>query len=445
MNIILLSGGSGARLWPLSNEARSKQFLRLIKNEDGNTQSMVQRVFSQIAAAGLNLSAIVVATSESQVDSIRSQIGSAVEIVTEPERRNTYPAIVLSAAYLHFCKKVKPEEPVIVLPVDSYTEPEFFQTLERMAAVVGAGTVNLALMGAKPTYPSEKYGYIIPLDDGTDDLSIESFIEKPSEDRARELIARGAFWNCGVFAFRLSYVLARLKSELRVTSFEEVRERYRELERNSFDYAVVEKERSIAMIPYTGYWKDLGTWNTFTEQMDGCALGKVLLDDTCENTHVVNELDIPIIVMGAKDMAVVASYDGILVTDKARSANIKPYVEKIQQRPMYEERRWGEYRVLDFVTNSDGSKTLTKRITVLAGKCISYQIHYHRSEVWTIASGKGEFILDDVISAVGRSDVLQIPVGAKHGIKAISDLELIEVQLGMELEESDVIRLAYSW
>jgi mannose-1-phosphate guanylyltransferase len=175
------------------------------------------------------------------------------------------------------------------------------------------------------------------------------------------------------------------------------------------------------------------------------ALGQVLMDDACENTHVINELDTPLIALGARDMVIAASYDGILVTSKERSANLKPYVERVRRRPMYEERRWGEYRVLDYVTHSGENKTLIKRLLILAGKSISYQIHHHRSEVWIIAAGEGEMILDDRRQIVRQGDVLSIPVGARHGVRAISDLEIIEAQMGAELEESDVVRLALDW
>jgi mannose-1-phosphate guanylyltransferase len=447
----------------LSNEARSKQFLRLIQDEQGQIQSMVQRVFGQIQASGLNPGTLTVATSDSQVDAIRGQLGDAADIVTEPERRNTYPAIALACAHLFFERGVGPEEPVVALPVDPYAEIGYFHTLKRLAELVAAGARKLALMGVKPTYPSAKYGYILPAHGGSAPggadpspwIPIEGFVEKPDEARAGELIRAGALWNCGVFAFRLAYMLERIGEFVPMEGFGmkgsgtggfgALRARYGELPKNSFDYVVAEKESSIAMIPYEGFWKDLGTWNTFTEHMGQRVMGRAFMDDTCENTHVVNELDTPVIVMGAKDLVVAASYDGILITDKEQSANIKPHVERIQQRPMYEERRWGEYRVVDYVSYADGSKVLTKRLLILAGKSISYQVHYHRAETWIIVHGEGELLLEDERRRVGRGDVLEIPVGAKHAIRGISDLDIIEVQMGTELEESDVMRLSMEW
>ena len=161
MNIILLSGGSGKRLWPLSNDHRSKQFLKLLKKEDGSYESMVQRVYRQIKEAGIRAN-IVIATNNSQVDFIKTQLGEEVDIVVEPERRDTFPAIALSSAYLALEKKADPGEPVLVLPVDPYAELEYFHVIQRMEAAVQQNAADIVLMGIKPTYPSAKYGYIIP-------------------------------------------------------------------------------------------------------------------------------------------------------------------------------------------------------------------------------------------------------------------------------------------
>ena len=161
MHLVLLSGGSGKRLWPLSNEARSKQFLRLLPSDDGRKESMVQRVYRQIRKAGID-APIIVTTSEIQVSPIRSQLGDDVEVVAEPVRRDTYPAIVLAAYYLKYKKQCDRDEIVIVLPVDPYAELGYFEALNKMGRNVEKGISDLVLMGIQPTYPSEKYGYILP-------------------------------------------------------------------------------------------------------------------------------------------------------------------------------------------------------------------------------------------------------------------------------------------
>ena len=205
MHIVLLSGGSGKRLWPLSNDIRSKQFIKIFKTESGKYESMVQRVYRQIKSV-LPEADVTVATSRSQVSSILNQLGEQVGISVEPCRRDTFPAIALSAAYLSDVKGVSLDEPVVVCPVDPLVENEYFAALGRLCQQVDKGEANLVLMGIEPTYPSEKYGYIIP-SDGGEVSQVRNFKEKPDEATAREYIRQGALWNGGVFAFKLSYLL----------------------------------------------------------------------------------------------------------------------------------------------------------------------------------------------------------------------------------------------
>ena len=162
MNIILLSGGSGKRLWPLSNEIRSKQFIKIFKTENGY-ESMVQRVFRQIRKVDRGAK-VTVATSKTQVSALHNQLGGNVGISVEPCRRDTFPAIALASAYLHDIQGVSGEEAVVVCPVDPYVEDDYFAALNRLGELARSGEANLALMGIQPTYPSEKYGYIIPVD-----------------------------------------------------------------------------------------------------------------------------------------------------------------------------------------------------------------------------------------------------------------------------------------
>ena len=441
MNIILLSGGSGKRLWPLSNDTRSKQFLKLLKDEQGKAESMVQRVYRQIKEASIKPS-VVVATGKSQRDSIRSQLGNNVDIVLEPEIRDTFPAIVLSCAYLAYEKGVNEAEAVLVLPVDPYADLNYFKALLEMEKTIIDGKSNLVLMGIKPTYPSTKYGYIIP---NKERNTVDRFQEKPSEDYAEKLIAEGSMWNGGVFAFKLGYLMNIAKNYVDFTSFEEIEEKYGDLPKISFDYEVVEKEKSITMVEYRGQWKDLGTWNTLTEVMDSNTLGNVILADSCSNTHVINELTIPVTVLGVNNAVVAASPDGILISDKHESSYLKTYVDNIYQRPMYEERQWGEYKVLDYAAYEDGISSLTKSIFIKAGKSISYQSHSIRDEIWTILDGTGHLLIDGHVINVKRGDVAYITKGQKHAIRATTDLRMIEVQIGNELVETDVKRYEWNW
>ena len=437
MNIILLSGGSGKRLWPLSNDVRSKQFLKIFRKADGTKESMAMRMYRMIKEVDPE-STITIATSENQIPQIKAQLGEQVKISVEPTRRDTFPAIALAAAHL---KKtgLSADEPVIVCPVDPYVESDYFVCLKELSDE--AGKANLTLMGIEPTYPSEKYGYIIPT--SKDHISsVSEFKEKPDEETARRYIEQGALWNGGVFAFKLSYVLGIAIDLFGTDDYDELFDRYTELQKTSFDYAVVEKEKSINVIRFAGSWKDLGTWNTLTEAMDEPVTGNAIADG-CENTHVINELQIPVITLGLKNCVVAATPDGILVSDKEKSPELKSFVA--DSRPMYERRVWGEYKVLDYKTHQDKSSSLVKELILTPGQHISYQRHKHRTEIWTFTEGVGELIIDGVVQTVKRGDTAIIRPGTKHAIKGLTELHIIEVQIGDELTEDDIERLDWAW
>lgn len=447
MQLILLSGGSGKRLWPLSNDTRSKQFLRVLQAPDGSCESMIQRVSRQIRQAGI-ADSLTFATGAAQRESIINQIGDSVNIVTEPERRDTFPAIALACGYLSREKQCADDEVVVVMPCDVYTESGYFDTIARMAQAVEQGAADIVLMGIEPSCPSEKFGYIVPASDRQEGgwYKVERFTEKPDAARAAELLKTGAVWNGGVFAFRLGLLRKLTERYVAAASFEELRSRYSEFPKISFDYEVVEKAASVAFVPYSGKWKDLGTWGTLCEELPSESQGYVVMGSANENVHVINELNTPLLCDGLKDAVVAVSPDGILVCSKDRSEKLKDMVSSIGGRPMYEERRWGTYRVIDVSTYSDGTQSLTKSLTLKAGKGISYQLHNHRSEVWTIAEGKGEFVLDGQRRPVSRGDVLNIPVGHKHCLRATTeDLTFIEVQLGKPLIEEDIERFGWEW
>ena len=440
MNIILLSGGSGKRLWPLSNEVRSKQFLKIFKKADGSHESMVQRMYRMIQEVDKD-AAVTIATSENQVTSIRSQLGDSVGISIEPCRRDTFPAIALATAYLHDVQGVNTDDVVVVCPVDPYVESDYFQMLEKLSVQATKGEANLVLMGVEPTYPSEKYGYIIPESKGHV-ASVETFKEKPDVPTAERYIAQGALWNGGVFAYKLSYVLNIAGKIFGTADYQWLFDNYSKLTKISFDYAVVEKEEKIQVMRFAGQWKDLGTWNTLTEAMSDEVAGNAVAVD-CSNTHVINELQIPLIALGVQNLAIAATPDGILVTDKKKSDKLKDYVA--DQRPMVEKRGWGEYQVLDYRIQSDGQNFLTKHLIITPGQHISYQRHQHRSEIWTFVDGAGKLILDGEVKPVTRGEMAYIKPGTKHAIKADTELHIIEVQVGDELTEEDIERLEWDW
>ena len=447
MQLVLLSGGSGKRLWPLSNNARSKQFLPLLEKEDGTMESMVQRVVRQVREAHLT-DDITLATNASQLDIIINQLGDSVSVVTEPERRDTFPAIALASGYLKLKKGCPDDEVVVIMPCDPFTEAGYFETIGRMVRCVEADVAELVLMGITPTYPSEKYGYVVPVTDhlmAEGSMAVSKFTEKPNVERAKELLGMGALWNGGVFAFRLGYMMEIAQRYVKADSFEEMRSRYSEFPKISFDYEVAEKADSVAVLPYSGQWKDLGTWNTLTDELHHHIIGNAVMGPRCTNTHVINELQYPIYVDGMEDTVIAASPDGIIVCRKKYTEDIKKAVDHLTPRPMYEERRWGSYRVIDDTTYADGRHSLTKSLTINAGKNISYQVHRHRSEAWTIVEGEGIFVLDGVERKVGPGETVVIPVNHYHALKALTTLTFIEVQTGNPLIEEDIERSEWKW
>ena len=430
MNLVLLSGGSGQRLWPLSNDIRSKQFIKIFHREDGELESMVQRVYRQIKAVDTDAT-VTIATSKSQVSAIHNQLGEEVGISVEPCRRDTFPAIALAAAYLKDVQGVGEEESVVVCPVDPYVENDYFEALKALGDRAAVSSANLVLMGIEPTYPSEKYGYIIPI--GKAQVSkVSMFKEKPTQEVAKDYIAKGALWNGGVFAFKLGYVLNRAHELIDFVDYEDLFNKYDTLNKISFDYAVVEHEPEIEVMRFAGTWKDLGTWNTLTEAMDSHAVGEALFNEKCENVHVVNELDVPILCMGLKDVVVSASPEGILVSDKEQSSYIKPFVNTLDHRVMFAEKSWGSFKVIDI-----DKASMTIKVTLNAGHQMNYHSHQHRDEVWTVIAGKGKTIVDGMEQNVKAGDVITMSAGCRHTVIAETELKLIEVQLGEAIDVHD--------
>lgn len=323
MKIILLSGGSGKRLWPLSNDVRSKQFLQLLESPDRRKESMIQRVVRQIEATG-KADGIMVATGESQAGYVRDQLGSGIDIVTEPCRRDTFPAIALSCSYLA-SEGTDPDEPVIVMPCDTYADDSYFETACQMAEAVERKDAELILMGITPMYPSEKFGYIVPEKSEAAQrkvMPVKRFTEKPDVATAEKLLEEGALWNSGVFAFRLGYLMKIVEIYMPDKDFKQIYADYEQFPKISFDYEVVEKAGSVGVLPYIGEWRDLGTWNSLTEKLPSATAGVARLHD-CENTHIVNELGIPVFGLGLKDVVIAVSPDGILVARKSDTEKLK--------------------------------------------------------------------------------------------------------------------------
>ena len=320
---------------------------------------------------------------------------------------------------------------MVVCPVDPYVNDDYFRALKDLSAQADKGEANLVLMGIEPTYPSEKYGYIIP-ETADQTAKVKTFKEKPTADVAAQYISQGALWNGGVFAYKLKYVLNKAHELIDFTDYQDLFAKYETLTKISFDYAVVEKEPSIQVQRFAGQWKDLGTWNTLTESMEEPVIGKGVLNEVCDNVHIINEMDVPILAMGLHDVVISASPEGILVSDKGQSSYIKPYVDKFVQQTMFAEKSWGSFRVLDVERGS-----MTIKVTLNAGHSMNYHSHQHRDEVWTVVSGTGTTVVDGFRQTVHPGDVITMQAGCRHTILAETELKLIEVQLGEEISVED--------
>ena len=427
MNIILLSGGSGKRLWPLSNNVKSKQFIKILKNNDGTYESMVQRIFRQIRNVDSEAT-ITIATSKTQVPILNDQLGENVGMSIEPCRRDTFPAIALATAYIHEVQSIPEDEVVVVCPVDPYVNEEYFKELYHLWKIAQDGISNLYLMGINPTYPSEKYGYIMPCTN--DKVSkVESFKEKPSTQIAQKYMEQGALWNGGVFAYKIKYVLNICKKIIGTANYNELLLKYEDIKKISFDYAVVEKEKNISVMKFSGEWRDIGTWNTLCDAMQEKLFGKKIISEKCKNTYIINELDIPIICMGLENIIVSVCSNGILVSDKEMSSSIKPLVEKIESKNGIVERVWGDYRILDI-----SEKSMIIKMKINPMQYMNYYNHTFKIKSWTIIDGEGWIVIDDVKKTVALGDVITIKPDSKYTIIAGNkQLEILGVQLEKNL------------
>ena len=440
MKILLLSGGSGQRLWPLSNDFCSKQYIKVLSGDEGR-QSMLQRVFSQLKSVEKSNDAVIIA-SEAQKDIIYSQLGSDTKIAFEPSRKDTFPAILLGCSWLYE-QGSKDDEVVVVMPVDPYVGRDYFENFELLSNKLIESGSDIALMGAIPSYPSEKYGYIIPGEKKDGYFDIKGFKEKPQLEEAEELLRQKALWNCGVFCFRLSLMKDYCLKYGFEFSYSEIKENYEKLPTISFDYEVLEKSGNKIAIEYGGTWKDIGTWNTLTEEMDVDSIGEVYIDEVSKGTHAVNTLDIPMIVMGTKNLIVSATYDGILVADKERSSFIKESLSNIKIIPRYEERQWGTIKTID-KSEENGVGVCTNKVRVDAGKHTTYHRHNNHTEMITIISGEGILVKEDNIVKLKPGTAMTIKNGEFHAIKAEVKLTYIEVLMG-NLERDDVERVMFDW
>lgn len=429
MKIVLLSGNTDKRLWPLSGNAKAKQFINFF-NVDNEYLSMIQIITSKIKEKCANAE-VFVTSKKNQISTIKSQLVEDVSVIVEPELKGTFPAALISSLYLTELNKANKDDVVIFLPVDMYADDDYFSLISQFENAINQSNFDLILMGANPTYPSEKYGYI---SSNSNEIfgRMNDFKINVTKDEAQKLIDEGYLWNCGLFACRLGKIIEIGHYKYNFDDYFDIFNKYNMIEKSSLDNILINNVSSIGIVRYNGQWKDIGTWNTLTEVMTDNILGNVVLDNNCENTHIINELDIPVLGMGLKDIVVAASSNGILVSNKHDSSYILPFVESFDNKTMYAEKSWGSFKVVDV---QDESMTLS--VTLKQGNKMKYHSHDFRDEVWTIVSGNGRTVVDGMEQLVKAGDVVTIQAGCKHTIIAETDLKIIEVQIGKEINVND--------
>lgn len=344
MKLVLLSGGSGKRLWPLSNNQRSKQFIKALKNENGVLESMVQRVWKQLDEAGLQNDTFI-ATGAGQKSLLKNQLGiSEDRIIIEPSRRDTFPAIALAASYLHSKVGVSLNETLVVLPVDPYVDVDFFKKVTELDQLLENTNSTLGLVGIEPTLPSEKYGYIVP--ESIELSKVKKFQEKPSKETAKKLIENGAVWNAGVFGLKVGTLINLLTDQNIDTDYDALVKNYDSLPKNSFDYEFSEKQSDISFLRYEGYWKDLGTWNTLTEEISDDKIGNTSILIDSNQTNIINETSLPIAAIGVDNLVIAAGPEGIFVSTKEASPRVKEIPADFFETIRYMEEDWGTRKTL---------------------------------------------------------------------------------------------------
>ena len=328
MNIVLLSGGSGKRLWPLSNDFQAKQFLPIF-NYQNKSESMIQRIYRQVRQIDPT-SNLLVATSLNQKDILAKQIGNDVKLSIEPSRKDTFWAAVLSAAYLRDIEKKDEQEIMMLFPVDPYVQADYFQTMKKMEDLLKNEYANVGVIGLTPKTPSEKYGYIFRKEP-TEISHVDRFIEKPKKQVAQQAIDNGALWDAGVFAFKIGYILQLAQNFTKFDTYQELYEKFHTLQPISFYYEICQHEKNMAVIHYPGQWIDIGMWDTLTNIMDTPTRGIVQLDSYCQNTQVINDCPKPVIGMGLDNIIIVNNPEGVLIAHRDYVDHLSDQVNKLEK------------------------------------------------------------------------------------------------------------------
>lgn len=466
MLAVILSGGSGTRLWPVSREAMPKPFMRI-----GGGPSLLQRTIARGITAGAQRFLIVTnreyaSRSAEDVEGLRGSAPAALDFVLEPIGRNTAPAIAAAALW---AKEIgEGETPLLILPADHLVQDErrFAAVAQRAAALAKTG--KIVLFGIRPTMPETGFGYIecSATPQGDDAVPVRRFVEKPDAATATQYLAAGNFlWNSGMFCFTPATILdaleqfapevVRAAQAALVKAPRDPKQHRTELDGAEFqqspdisiDYAVMEKAPNVLVLSGDFGWSDIGSWNAVAQEFDADGFGNtvsgdVLLSD-CQNTHVQSE-DRLVAAVGLRDVVVVDTPDALLVCDRQSTQKVKDVVAELKRRGHDAHRLhrtvarpWGTYTTLQ-----EGARFKIKRIEVKPGASLSLQMHHHRSEHWVVVSGTGKVTVDDRVVLLSPNESTYVPIGARHRLENPGKvpLVLIEVQCGDYVGEDDIVR-----
>jgi mannose-1-phosphate guanylyltransferase/mannose-6-phosphate isomerase len=452
MKVIILAGGGGTRLFPLSRTKFPKQFLKL-----GGELSLLAQTVKRFLPL-VSSQDIVIVTNREHLHQVKAELAavgsSEASVLLEPVGRNTAPAIALAAA---FCKQKlnsSANEVLLVSPADHIIEPqaEFAATVK--TAVQEAANQTIVTFGVTPTAPETGYGYIQAGRKEGAVYVVESFKEKPDRETAEQYLAAGNYyWNSGLFAFTLELLTAEFEQHqpdiFRFMNMpvNEIEAKFGDMPDISFDYAIAEKSSKVKVIPLSARWNDIGSWDAIYDVLDKDTAGNAVRGDCltvdCHNTLMLGQSRL-LAGIGLEDLLVVETDDVILVAKRGESQKVKDVVNELKSKGRREAhehtttyRPWGSYTVL-----GEGPGYKMKRITVKPGHQLSLQLHYHRSEHWIVTGGTARVTIGDTVQMVHENESVFVPPTTKHRLENPGKvpLEIIEVQNGKYLEEDDIVR-----
>ena len=458
---VIMCGGAGTRLWPVSRESMPKQFVPLVGKD-----STFQQVLERIADPELFGRPIVITNTDFRfvvAEQLRES-GVEADIVLEPMRRDSGPAVAVSAVLAAARDR---DALVLVLAADHVIRKpdEFRAACQRAAAAAAEG--RIVTFGIEPTHPATSYGYIRPGEklNGALARTVEAFVEKPDAATAAKYVAQKYLWNSGNFLFHAATMLAeieRFEPAMAEAAKAAVDGLTRDLDflrlagepfarapKKSIDYAVMQRTKLAAVVPTDLGWSDIGSWSSVWDVLDHDAAGNatdgpvVMLDS--RNSLVHSEESVLTTVIGLDDVIVVSTADAVLVSARTKAEQVKELVEQLKahnHRAAVEHRRiyrpWGYYQDVDIAP-----RYRVKRIVVKPGTKLSLQKHFHRSEHWVVVKGTAEITLGNDVRSVHENESVYIPIGSIHRLANPGKipLELIEVQVGSYLGEDDIVRL----